>query len=149
MQDKRKDYPNFDSSWKVLTVWMTANDVMDHCDYDINGTDYLNNWVSKHDELLTNITTSTSNIYINLISTLDLSYIHRVQQTTPYCKNLHKYIINEGKCLDRKNTTEVQLDQLDHNIQVMNGELHKLAAKWYTKLEDQNRKDVAIQMQPF
>jgi hypothetical protein len=31
----------------------------------------------------------------------------------------------------------------------MNGELHKLAAKWYTKLEDQDRKDVAIQMQPF
>lgn len=78
MQDKRNDYENFDSAWKVLTVWMTANDVMDHCDYDINGTDYLNNFVSKYDELLSNITSTTSNIYINLISTLDLSYIHRV-----------------------------------------------------------------------
>lgn len=78
MQEKRNDYPNFDSAWKVLTVWMTANDVMDHCDYDINGTDYLNNFVSKYDELLTNITSTTTNLYVNLISTLDLSYIHRV-----------------------------------------------------------------------
>ena len=38
---------------------------------------------------------------------------------------------------------------MDHNIQVMNNELHKLAAKWYTKLQDLGRSDVAIQMQPF
>lgn len=90
-----------------------------------------------------------SNVYVNLISTVNLSNIHRTQQETPYCKNLHKYVLHEGGCLDKKDVTQEELNLMDHNIQVMNEELHKLAAKWYQTLQDQNRKDVAIQMQDF
>lgn len=89
-----------------------------------------------------------SNVYVNLVATLDLSYIHKAQQSTPYCKELHKYL-HEGSCIDKPGVTDAELELLDHNIHMMNGMLHKLASKWYQTLQDQNRKDIAIQMQPF
>lgn len=113
---------------------MTANDFMGKCDSDINGTDYLASQVAKYDELLTNITSSMSNIYVNLIDTMELSNIHRVQQSTEYCKNLHEYVLHEGGCIDKKDVTQEELDMMDHNLHVFNGELHKLAAKWYQTL---------------
>merc|ERR1712086_173702 len=103
MQTAKEQYPDFDESWKVLTVWMTANDFCGECHNDLNGTDYLKNWVSKTDELLTNLTATTKNIYVNLISTLNLSDVHRLQQTTLYCKELHAKVLDECGCLDRAN----------------------------------------------
>ena len=80
---------------------MTANDFMGQCKEDVTGTAYLANQVQKYDELLTNVTSSMSNVYVNLISTLNLSNIHRAQQETPYCKNLHEYVLHEGGCIDK------------------------------------------------
>jgi len=102
---------------------MTANDVMRQCVYDINGTSFLESEYQKYDELLTNVTSSMSNVYVNLIATLDLSYIHKAQQSTPYCKELHKYL-REGACIDKPDVTDAELELLDHNIHVMNGMLH-------------------------
>jgi hypothetical protein len=52
IQESKAKYPDFDNSWKVLTVWMTANDVCGECDKNLNGTDYLKSWVNQTDELL-------------------------------------------------------------------------------------------------
>ena len=149
MQGKRKEYPDFDTKWKVLTVWMTANDIMGKCKDDVNGTSYMKHQMEKYDELLTNITTTMGNVYVNFIATFDLSYVHKAEQTKAYCKNLHEYILHEGGCIDAKDVTDKELDMLDHNIHVFNQELHKMAQKWHEKLQADGRKDVAVQMQPF
>ena len=147
MQTAKEQYPDFDESWKVLTLWMTANDVCGECQVDLNGTDYLNNWVSKTDELLTNLTQTTKNIYVNLMSTMDLSSVHRLQQSTLYCRELHEKVLKECGCLDRGNST--QLEMVDHNVHVMNSELHKLAQKHQLSLSESNRNDMAVVVQPF
>ena len=81
---------------------------------------------------ITPLNTPMSNVYINLISTLNLSDIARIQKTTPYCKFIHAKVLKECGCIDRGNQTE--LEMMDKNIATMNNELHHLASKWYTDL---------------
>ena len=98
-------YPGFDDAWKVLTVWMTANDVCgagSECQHAISEKD-LNHWVSTTDTLLRNVSQTMKKVYVNLVSTLDLSNIHRLQQESgTFCKVEHM-IIRECGCIDRGN----------------------------------------------
>lgn len=82
--------------------------------------------------MISNVTSTMSNVYINLISTLNLSDIARIQKTTPYCKYIHAKVLKECGCIDRGNST--QLEMMDTNIHTMNNELHRLATKWYGDL---------------
>jgi len=97
---------------------MTANDVCGECDRDLNGTAYLTDWTNRTNNLIANVTSTMSNVYINLISTLNLSDIARIQKTTPYCKFLHEKVLKECGCIDRGNQT--QLEMMDHNVHTMN-----------------------------
>ena len=59
--------PKFDVGWKVVTIWMTANDVCGHCDGPVDA-DYLDAWSSGHDAFIHNITSNFHNVLINLVS---------------------------------------------------------------------------------
>jgi hypothetical protein len=138
---------NDPGAWKVLTVWMTANDVCGKCDAPLVGTKYLADWTAKTNEVLLNISSSMENVYVNLISTLDLSNIARLQRTSVKCAIEHKIVLEECGCIDRGNKT--QLAMLDVNVHTMNTELHKLAQNWRTKLQGENRTDMAVVVQSF
>jgi hypothetical protein len=131
-------------------VWMTANDVCGaghECQHAISDHD-LTRWVQTTDDLLTNVSTTMRKVYVNLVSTLDLSNVHRIQQESGlFCKVEHGLILRECGCIDRGNATE--LAQLDANIHTMNNKLHDLAAAWYTKLQQQGRADMAVTVQGF
>lgn len=142
LQTKRNDYENFDSSWKVLTVWLFTNDICGQCKSDVNGTEMLQEWVGKYDEFFHNVTSSMTNTYVNIMLDPDLSYIHKAQQSTLYCRELHDKWLRECGCIDRG--TDEQLEMLDHNVHVGNEELHKLAKKWYDTLQSQGRNDLAF-----
>ena len=137
----------FDDKWKVLTIWMTANDVCGKCDGPLVDSAYLNAWIGKHDEVLRNVTSTMRKVYVNLVSTLDLSNVHRIQRSKIGCTIEHKYILQECGCIDRGNETE--LAQLDANVHAMNDALHDLAAKWYNRIAASNRTDVAVVVQTF
>jgi phospholipase B1 len=87
-----------------------------------------------------------TNVYVNLISTLDLSDIARIQKTTPYCKYIHEKVLTECGCIDRGNQTS--LEMMDTNIRIMNNELHKLAQKWNT-FAKKERTDLAFVVQSY
>jgi hypothetical protein len=108
----------------------------------MNGTKELDVWVGKYDEFFKNVTDSMTNTYVNIMANPDLSFIHRAQQSTPYCKVLHNKVLRECGCIDRG--TPEELDMLDHNVHVGNGELHKLTQKWYDILQSQGRNDLAF-----
>jgi hypothetical protein len=78
IQDEMKNYDDFEEGWKVLTLWMTANDVDGECDAPLEGTKYLEDWVNGTDALISEAL-GMKNVYINLISTLNLSNINRLQ----------------------------------------------------------------------
>jgi phospholipase B1 len=146
LESASKKYSDFADQWKVLTVWMMANDFDGDCDGFVEESSHYKLWEGKVDEFLTNVTSTWSKIYINLVSTLDLSNIHRIQQSRLGCKVVHK-LIDEGGCIDYGNST--QMAMLDRNIHWLNTRQHKFAQDWQDKLKSQGRKDVAVVSQPF
>jgi len=141
-----KGYKDLDSRWKVFTLWMTANDVCGQCNGPMNSKK-VDQWVEKTEEIIKNVTGSMNQVYINLISTLDLSRIAKVQRHYTLCKLEHKYLLNECGCIDKGNTS--QLKQLDENVHMLNGKLHEIASKWQAKLAQEGRFDAAVVVQPF
>jgi len=147
LQSNFQNYDNFDSRWKVLTVWMVANDVSGECEYNFEDTQHGAVWESKLEKFLENATSTLTNTYINLVSMLDLSNIARIQRSKIGCKIEHELIIQEAGCIDRGNAT--QLAQLDRNVHWMNSRQHQFASEWREKLQQQGRTDLAIVSQGF
>ena len=143
-----KGYPAsaFEKGWKVITLWMTANDVCGECDAPLAGSPYLVDWTTRTDTFLQNVSETFSNVYVNLVSTLDLSNVARIQRSKLGCKIEHQ-ILKECGCVDKGN--ETQLEMLDTNVHTMNAELHTLAKSWRSKLVDEGRWDMAVVMQPY
>jgi hypothetical protein len=139
---QKEKYPDFDSSWKVLTYWMFANDVCGMCNHPANESDTYKVWEEKTEQFLVNVTSTFRNVYVNLVSMLDLSNIHRIQQSKAYCSLEHRYILKECGCIDKG--TPSQLSMLDENIHFMNKRLHQFSVDWRAKLAKQNRTDIAI-----
>jgi len=73
---------------------------------------------------------------------IDLSQIHRIQQSKLGCKVEHGLILEECGCIDRGSDEELAM--LDRNVHYMNSRLHKFAADWRTKLAAEGRTDLAI-----
>jgi len=137
-----KTYPEYQARWKHLTVWMTANDVCGKCSAPLEGTKFLEQWEAKYNELLMNVTSNMRNVYVSFIGTFALSAVARVQRANTECTIEHKYLIDECGCIDRGNSTE--LDVLDHNVDAMNTALNEMARKWRSKLAAEGRNDVTV-----
>lgn len=142
LTEATKKYKDFDTRWKVLTNFMFANDVCGMCSKNASQDHHYKHWVEKTDEFLTNVTSTYKNIYVNLVSMLDLSNIHRIQKSKAYCSIEHRTILQECGCIDRGNATELAM--LDNNIHNFNRRLHQFAADWRVKLQQMNRTDIAI-----
>jgi len=142
MLEKFGEYQDFDSRWKVLTYFMYANDIMGICDGPASEHGDYQSWEAKTEEFLVNVTSILNNTYVNLLPMLDLSHIHRIQQSKVGCKFIHEKLLQEGGCIDRG--TDEQLAQLDENIHFVNARVHKFAADWQAKLQAQGRTDIAV-----
>ena len=138
--------PAFSHGWKMLTVWMTANDVCGMCHTPLANTSYLAKWIDGYDALLHNVSKTFSNVYVSLLSTLDLSHIHRLQRTKLGCTIEHKFV-HECGCVGQGNTSELRL--LDANVHTMNAALRQLAIAWQARLQAQGRSDMAVVYQNF
>lgn len=135
--------PDVQTRWKVLTIWMTANDVCGACD----GPKDLTQWTNSFEQVLTNVTSNYRNIYINLMSTLELSDVARLQRSVVFCSVEHRLLLKECGCIDRGNST--QLKMLDDNVHAMNARLESVAKNWTIRLSNAGRDDVAVVYQPF
>jgi phospholipase B1 len=143
LQKNFPKYENFANRWKILTIWMTANDVCGECNGPSNK---IQQWGNVTDKLLQNISSTLKNVYVNLVSTLDLSNVARLQRSTVWCKTEHE-ILHECGCIDKGNAT--QLKWLDINVHSFNSKLHEIAGNWYTKLKNEGRTDMAVQLQAY
>ena len=68
---------------------MTANDVCGDC----AGPKDLTQWANKTEELLANLTASHRRVYVNLMSTLHLSDIARLQRSKLGCSLEHRCFV--------------------------------------------------------
>jgi len=122
---------------------MTANDVCGECNGPSNKIEH---WGNVTDQLLQNVSNTLKNVYVNLVSTLDLSNVARLQRSELWCKTEHEFL-KECGCIDKGNAT--QLKWLDVNVHSFNSKLHEIAGNWYNKLKAQGRKDMAVQLQAY
>lgn len=137
-------YENFEKRWKVLTVWMTANDACIACSEPVEGTAMFADWESRMQRFLENVTGTLRNTYVSLVSTLNISHVAKFNSSSPLCQVLGRQL-HECPCLNKG--TDFALSMLDRNIFAFNRRLHRFAADWRTNLT--NRSDVAIVVQPF
>lgn len=140
-------YANFEKRWKVMTVWMFANDVCGMCKYPAENSQLYSTWQSKMTTFLDEATSKLNNTYINLLSMLDLSHINRIQQSDWLCKFMHNSLFEECGCVDRGSKEELKM--LDLNIAVMNNRSAKFAQDYTKKLHDQGRRDIAVVYHDF
>jgi hypothetical protein len=56
------EYPNFDTRWKMMTVWMTANDVCGECKASSATDGMLVEWSSQMDQFLFNVTSTMKKV---------------------------------------------------------------------------------------
>jgi len=137
-------YENFEKRWKVLTVWMTANDACEACSEPVEGTTKFADWESRMQRFLENVTGTLRNTYVNLVSTLNISHVAKFKNGSPTCQALRQHL-KECPCISEG--TASALSMLDRNIFAFNQRLHKFAADWRKNLT--SRSDVAIVVQPF
>lgn len=135
-------YTNLDGRWKVLTIFMLANDVCYQCSLPM----YTGAWRAAYDALLAKVVSKLTKTYVNLVPMLQLSDIHRIQQGRIGCKIEHT-IIDEAGCID--NGTPAQLAMMDANTRALNNQLHEMAVSWQAKLKQDGRTDMYIGTQPF
>ena len=149
LQEQFPNYKDFNSRWKVMTVWMMANDICGQC--APLAPSKVDKYINTTREFLNNVTSTMTNIYVNMIPSLDLSNVHRIQQTTSLCKWEHGSKISpfshECGCIDKGNAT--QLAYLDANIHIVNKRLHDLVAEFHSQISNSGRKDIAIVTQGF
>lgn len=57
-------YPDHDTRWKMMTVWMTANDVCGECKASSADDGMLELWGTQMDQFLNNVTTSMKKVCV-------------------------------------------------------------------------------------
>ena len=111
---------------------------------ECNGPVDLTNYLAKYNELLANITSVFTNTLVNVVTTMDLSNVARVQRANWFCKLEHE-LLHECGCIDKGN--DQQLKQLDDNIHAMNNASHIMVQQWQQKMAAQGRTDMAFVVQ--
>merc|ERR1711862_698294 len=105
--ENKVHYEGFDERWKVLTYWIFSNDVCGMCHEPSEQSGAFKVWEQKTEQFLTNVSQVFKNTYVNLVAMLDMSHIHRIQQSSLKCKVEHEFILKECGCIDRGNPTEL------------------------------------------
>ena len=141
-------YADAASRWKVLTLFMVANDSCDQCDAPLSAS-FLETWSNRTSQLLQAIADhpNMTRTYVNIVSLLDLSHVARVQRESVWCKLKHD-VVKECGCITPK-ASSAQLAQVDANVHVLNQRLHQLATLHTHKARANGRADLAFVAQPF
>lgn len=141
-------YADAAKRWKVLTLFMVANDSCDQCDAPVSDA-FLQEWTNRTRHLFDSVAAhpNLTRTYINVVPLLNLSSVARVQRESVWCRIKHA-VIKECGCITPKATSQ-QLAQVDANVHTLNSQLHALVAEQMGKLRASGRQDLAFVVQPF
>lgn len=107
---------------------MTANDICGQYHTGDPSPGYLGNWTDSHDQLLQNITSSWKNVYVNLITTFNMSAVAEIERHYEHCAIRHK--ISSHECDPIGHGTNAELAYFTGVIDIFNTALHELTQKW-------------------
>jgi phospholipase B1 len=125
--------------WKLLTIMIGANDI---CEYCINGyNNTITTYMFNMEQLFKNIINQSEKIFINVVSTFDVSLTQDWQRVS--CETIH-YLINECPCILGRNRQKNAKEKVGELYKAINQKLAQLVKKYANV-----KKDIEIGLQPI
>ena len=125
--------------WKLLTIMIGANDICEYCINGFNNT--VDTYIFNMEQLLKNIVGQSEKMFINVVSTFDVSLTQDWQHID--CDAIH-YLINECPCILGRNRQKNAKEKVGELYKVINHKLIALIKKYKNKKEN-----VEMSLQPI
>jgi len=127
---------NMTSDWKLLTIWIGANDLCGSCG-NTSTFDYMlpaDNFESELRRVLEKVRTNIPRTFVNLIETFNISQVYTLGLTAPWCKEIHRIFPSECPCIFHNGTVgNLYRTQVDRMGQEYNMRLQKIAKDYASK----------------
>lgn len=135
---------NVTNDWKLLTIWIGANDLCSACDSgneSYTGPDAFEKYMT---ETLERVRTTMPRTFVNLVPMFNLSEVYTLGRKSFNCVLHQRTFVFECECIFLPNATTTRV-VVDTYVQLYNQRLYKLA-DYYKK---QNYSDFAAIIQPM
>lgn len=126
------------TAWKVLTVFIMANDVCKACG---DSAETVASFSDNYDAFLAKIQAEIDYVFVNLVTLMPLSALAKLTHASTDCTFEHSFL-HECHCVFKGNSTDWA--EMDTYTDGYNAAIHKLAAK-YNAMDDTH----AYVVQPF
>jgi phospholipase B1 len=131
---------NFETDWKVITIWIGANDLCKSCEGE-NITAAAENYFTQLDGVINTIHQQVPRVFVNLVETMNLSRLGMLAQGSENCSFEHAFF-TECYCVFKGTPDQWQI--MDDATALFNAQLMALQNKW-NMVDDQ----FAVVVQPF
>jgi len=123
------DKVNYQDDWKLLTIFIGANNLCGACNYGPNTLpgyfeDQLRNVLSMVHQYI-------PRVFVNLVTIFNVSGVWYAGENNDYCRLVWDLVKHECGCLETGNKTD--LDVMDLRAVQFNAIQEKLAAEWAAK----------------
>mmetsp|Transcript_27016 Transcript_27016/g.67896 ORF Transcript_27016/g.67896 Transcript_27016/m.67896 type:complete len:357 (-) Transcript_27016:33-1103(-) len=136
-----KEGVDMQTDWKLLTLFIGANDLCVVCDGG-HTAQQPENWIQTVDSLLDQVHQSIPRVFVNLVGMVNITEVYRVDMGGWYCRLVRKDF-DECPCLDHHG--QAGRDTLSSSIVQYNQLMAQLAQKWQAK----NLDDFYVAFQPY
>jgi len=138
-QAKNMTEIDFENDWKVLTIFMGANNVCEITDPTYNSTT-PDGYISDIRAALTQIHSTIPRVYVNLVGLFNISQVYVWDQKETYCKYVQD-LFQECPALETDDATREKMDLTGLQYNAL---LEQVAAEW----EAQQLPDFRVVYQP-
>jgi len=128
-----KNTINFNEDWKLLTIFIGANNLCVACSDEVRGSP--DNYERDLDDALAYLRLQIPRVFVSIITMFKLSTVYTTFQTSFYCKTTRAVVFNSECLCIAKDYTAAGLQKVDNYAVQYNDIIYRLAEK-YQKLND-------------
>jgi len=138
---------DFNKDWKLLTIFIGANDVCPSCSrYDgdpVKNGDYYETTLRG---IINQIYTKIPRVFVNLMPVLKITQVYDISRTSPYCMFMWDTICShECGCMTAKDSTPEKRKIMDLTTLEFTKRMYIVAKEW----EDKKLTNFTVKIQPF
>jgi hypothetical protein len=144
LQTTYKDKVDFKNDWKMMTVFIGANNICPSC---TNRTDVTPEYFERMMDFVVNkIYTQIPRTYVNIVLLFNISQVREIVMQSDYCYLMwDTFCKGECGCMTDPKTTPANLQAMDDHSVWFNQGIRNVAKKWQAK----NLKEFNVVAQPF
>jgi len=124
-----KNTVNFNTDWKLLTLFIGANNICGACQ---NRSNSFPAYFEQHlRAVLTQIETTIPRVFVNLVPIFNISGVYYAGKTSEYCTLIHRLWPHECYCVETGKPSDLQA--MDDTAMAFNQISKNLAAEFSSK----------------